>query len=141
MSHFEVYDERTIIRDINGMPVTFEVEIAVAEDYGADPEGDFDFGDAQENAEYLARFESGELFMGLIQVTATALGVQGTDLMCSCHLPAVRGDGGKELAAEVIAMADDHDMVNIAIEECIQLIQDTAERLKGFAKAGAGDET
>lgn len=132
MEHFEVYDERTMTRDVKGIPVEFEVQIAVTED-DTDPEGDFDFGDATENVKYLAKFHSGELFMGCIRVTAIALGVEGSDYLAGCHLPSASGDGGRHLKREVMATADDHGMVDTAIADCITTIQAAAQRLKGFA--------
>lgn len=130
-----IYHETTVTKDVNGLPVTFAVTVDVTDD-DTDPADTIDFDDAQ-SAEYLARFTPysgpGELFLGVIGVTATALGCEGASYLGGCDLPAVRGDGGKQLREEVLEYVKDHDMEAHAIAECVTDIKETANLLAPYA--------
>ena len=111
--------------DVNGTAVPATITVSVTED-DTDPAGDFDFGDADENAEYLARFQSGELFMGLIKVSATALGEECIEYLGSCHLRS-----GDEEAVKTYAR--EYQMIDAVIKE----LTDTVQQLMSTQRLGS----
>lgn len=112
-------EERTI--EFRGKPLHVEVSIDVADEQD-DVEGDFDFGDAAENAEYLARFRSGELSAVCIRVTATALGEEGTDYLGMCHVHTGR-------QSDVLEQAQEYEMVDRACEDLVSHLESRVQRL------------
>lgn len=74
--------ETTTVK-LRGIDTPVEIRIATAPDY---EELEFDFGNATSNAEYRARFESGELQSVIIRVSCTALGVYGDTYLGACHV-------------------------------------------------------
>jgi hypothetical protein len=112
---FTVIDthHRTLVA--NGYSVVATIETAIAPD-DTDPAGDFDFGDENENAEYLARFHSGELEMVLIRVRATWNGLEGSDYLGANHLLA------RDVELGALEAAQDHGMADNAIAELVQSI-------------------
>ncbi len=112
---------------LNGHEIEIEISIEIEED-STDPEEDFDFGNARDNAECLERFHSGELFMGTISVRATAEGFEGLACLGACHLISAELQKG---ALETIA---DYGLKEEAIEELLGAISDAAEQLKKYTK-------
>lgn len=70
---------------VNDRSIDVTLVTSVSQD-DIDPAGDFDFGDEKENEDYLARFECGELFVGVVWLHAYALGVTASDTLSGCHL-------------------------------------------------------
>lgn len=114
MKHFEVIDSFTEIHTLNGVNVEVEIEIAVTED-DTPPEGG-----------YLARYQAGELFMGLIRVTAKALGCEGSEYLGANPLKPGLYD------ADVMGAVADHAMIAPAVRECLESIAETANRFAPF---------
>ena len=117
---------------INGSPINVEISIFVGED-DLDPEGTFDCGDEVENEEYLARFKSGELFMAVIGVEATALDETGTDYLGGCHIHANSRYSNNQLSADVAYFVEAYTMVENAKTELKDLIIRKANQLARFA--------
>src|SRR5690606_17819338 len=114
--------ERTI--RVRGRDVTASVEISVREE-DESPEGDFDFGDAEEIADELARFRSVELTLLCSRVVSTALDEGGSDYLGMCHVRA--GDD------DVLSTVRDHRMVENACDELKAAIEQRADALAPFA--------
>lgn len=72
---------------------------------------DFDYGNSEENAKELARFESGELLNILIVVKAELDGEIGTDCLGQCFIEA------DNLKAGIEKTVKDHNMVDQALAE------------------------
>lgn len=121
--------EKTLM--INGNKVKAQVTITVEED-DIDPAGDFDFGNEKENAEYLARFRSGELFVAVITVRATALGQEGTDCLGGCHIHSNNMFNSKPFDSDVESMIKDQCMIERATEELAKHIVDAANLLAPY---------
>lgn len=119
--------------EINGVAVEVEISIRVEED-DITPEGDFDFGNAEENAAYLKRFNGGDLFMGVISVNAKAYGETGNDCLGGCHLKCNNMFDSKPFTQDVEDLVKEHGMVNNAIDELKKSIVAKATCLKVFAK-------
>jgi hypothetical protein len=83
----------------------------VTKEDDTDPAGNFDFGDADENAKYLARFESGEFLVAWIRVEASYLGVKGSDSLGACHMKA------SDIEGETDDTIDSHGMIENAIKQ------------------------
>lgn len=107
----ELYSDKQLVEfEFGGQKRQALVTIQVSEDFDVTPEGNFDFGDETENAEYLARFHSGELVMTHILVKALYLGVEGFDSLGACHLKA------SDIEGDALDMIRDHGMVENAID-------------------------
>lgn len=117
---------RTI--EINGQVIDVQVTIKTGED-DLEPEGDFDFGDTEENAAYLKRFRSGELFIGIVLVEARALGEIGFDSLGGCHWHTARS----KFETDVQETIDAHDLVESALAELKSNIINKANQLKRYA--------
>lgn len=72
------------------------------------PENDFDFGDAKSNAEYLERFETGELLCAMIEVQLNFRGIKKQNHLGMCHLRSA------SLEDDINQAVNDHDMIDIA---------------------------
>ena len=118
--------------DLNGKPVTVKVEIKVGED-DIDPAGDFDFGDEQENAAYLARFTSGELFAAVIVVHVCGLGIEGSDYLGACHIHSNNYFNPAPFEKDVLETVETYGMVANATEEWRQAVIDQANKLVVYA--------
>lgn len=110
---------------INGIGVNAEVKIKIDQDEW--PDGDFDFGNAEDNARYLKRFETGELVCVRIVVEVSAEGEMGIDSLGMCHVKA------QSLEGDVLAMVKDHQMIEQAAEDLRKEITSKAKRLFQFA--------
>lgn len=71
--------------ELNGKAHTATVTVGWGEE-DESPEGNFDFGDETENANYLARFVSGELMLAYITVQVVFQGIAETDYLGMCHI-------------------------------------------------------
>ncbi len=118
---------------INGINVDVEIEIRVEED-DITPDGDFDFGDAEENAAYLRRFKSGELFIAVISVNARALGERGNDCLGGCHIHSNNLFDSTLFESDVNSTIREHTMVSNAVEDLKTSIVNKAKLLKGFVE-------
>lgn len=103
------------ILDKNQVPVEVLIVIEVEED-DIHPKDDFDFGNAEDNAEYLQRFERGELFIGVISVKAYALGFEASDYLGACHLHCNNMFNSKPFEDDVNNTISEHGMIDTAIE-------------------------
>ena len=76
-------------------------------------EGDFDFGDESENADYLARFKSGELIAVCIVVSIfdKSGNLEGTDSLGMCHI------NSSDVLNEVQEIVKDNAMVETAFDD------------------------
>jgi len=110
--------------EINGKKIDVIITKSVEPDYHTKPEGDFDFGDKEENAAYLARFHSGELMMALVSVKASALGFEGTDCLGACH---IKSD------SDAWDIASEYNMVENAMKELRDNIVEAANKLKEYS--------
>lgn len=100
---------------INGISLDADVKVQVMQDEW--PDGNFDFGDAEENARYLERFETGELLCLFIQVTVSAEGETGFDSLGMCHVKA------QSIDKDVLEMVKDYAMVDNAVKELTDVIR------------------
>lgn len=119
------------IVELNGKPLEVEIKIVVEED-DYPIKGSFDFGDEEENKKYLARFERGDLFNGLIIVKASALGVTEQDSLGGCHIRSNNMFNSTPFENDVQSIVDDHGMVENAIDQLKTSALDQANKLKGF---------
>lgn len=85
---------------------------------------DFDYGNAEENARELARFKDGELLNVFLKVTVSALGETGVDTLGQVFVTA------RNLEADILNVAAEHDMKNNAARECINFIKYQYDTLK-----------
>jgi len=112
--------------EINGHSVLVGVFIAWA--WETEPvEGSFCFGDEQENAEYLARFKSGELANVCLRVTAYAEGCEGVDHLGMCHIST------ENFEDEILKAVTDQGMEGEAVAYLTIEILNQAKRLKKYA--------
>jgi hypothetical protein len=105
------------------------IEFKITEQWTYDDlsvEGTFDFGDEEENKEYLHKFVTGEFVNLVIGVKAEALGCEGTDLLCGCHVATITADEDITECIEV------HDMVVAAIDDCRAAISNQITTLIPF---------
>lgn len=104
--------------EINGETTPVRIDVFVDEDECVDPAGDFDFGDDAENQKYLERFQSGELFIGVIEVRATAieLGEFESDVLGACHLTSNNMFDSGPFTKDVENIIEEHGMVAQALE-------------------------
>lgn len=116
MSRWNVVDTVKCPITVRGVELTATIEVATQPD-DTDPAGDFDFGDADENAEYLARFHSGEIEMTLIRVRAMWNGVEGSDYLGSCHTLA------SNFGSDVVSTAREYGMADNAVADLIREIE------------------
>ena len=85
------YTFKTETKEMTILGVKETVKIEYSEDYDdIDVADTFDFGDEKENADYLARFKSGNDLVSLvIQVKITTeKGITGRDVLGGCHVKA-----------------------------------------------------
>jgi hypothetical protein len=94
-----------------------------AEQDDLSPEGDFDFGDAEENAKYLQRFHDGELEMVRLKVTAFFKGFEGSDHLGACHITA------KNYTNDCIVICQDYGMVDAALRDLVAHMDSVSEVL------------
>jgi hypothetical protein len=116
--------------ELTGKPVTVTVEIKVGED---EYTGDFDFGDDEKNAAYLARFTSGELFNAVIAVYVHGLGIEGSDYIGSNHIHSNNYFNPALFEKDVLETVETYDMVETAIDDWKREVIDQANRLAAFA--------
>lgn len=90
-------------------------------------------GNPADATEYKARFERGELFIGVITVTAKALGVSGTDVLGGCHLHANNAFNSIPFNSDVEQTLSDHGMEQSALDELMTNIREFANKLRPFA--------
>lgn len=111
---------------IKGKAVAVTVTVYAGPAEYVDPAGDFDFGDEKENAEYLARFESGELVMTKIQVVADVFDLIGSAYLGACHMRS------GEFTKDVMGMVKEHGMAELAVGELVTEVELRAKQLKEF---------
>lgn len=132
----DLFDSEVRHLKINDIEIEVLVSIFVSED-DLSPNGDFDFGDETENRKYLARFESGELFMGLIHVQATAMGLKGHSYLGACHLRSNNFFDPGPFTQDVESTVREHDMISEALGDLERTIIETGNRFSRFSKVGA----
>ena len=128
-----IFKQYTQSVEVGGIGIDAKITIEVHEDNETNPSEDFDFGNEEENAAYLARFVKGELFMGTILVRAEALGESGIDAMGACHLSSNNMFNSEPFEASVNNLLTDYAMVEKAIDELRENIKDKATMLKRLA--------
>lgn len=114
---------------IKGHEVEVLIRVTVEEDETAP---DFDFGDEEENKVYKNRFDKGDLFNGLIQVKASALGEHGYDCLGGVHLTKNNYFHAEPFIAGVNETLKEHDMVQNALFDLVSTITAKANELKKF---------
>lgn len=133
--------ERTI-QDTNGVKLSVLVIVEVDED-DIPPEGDFDFGNEEENDAYLNRFKSGELFRANILVKAIALGFEGFDSLGACHIHSNNMFNSKPFDQDVEDILREYGMIDNAIEHLVHEINCAQDKLSGlnFRKSQFSSDT
>lgn len=121
---------------INGIELEVKITIEVGED-DIHPSDDFDFGDLEENATYLDRFKTGELFIAVITVKAEALGLTGMDVLGGCHVHSNNMFNSDPYEQDIEELIRSHCMESEAIEDLKTIITKTANQLKPFANRSA----
>lgn len=129
MSNFKEFEEYV---HVHGKLLTVNISITVEEDPYIDIRGDFDFGDPIENEKYLNRFKSGELFMGMITVTAFALGETGADHLGACHLISNNYFNSEPFDTSVNDTVNTYDMINNAIDDLLKNLDEKAATLQKY---------
>lgn len=117
---------------VNSIPVLAKITVEVDED-DIDVGDDIAFGNASEEARYIARFKSGELFLGIITVRAQALGEEGIDSLGACHLFSNNMFNHEPFNNSVERVLEDHAMIEQALGELVRAIESAANRLAPFA--------
>lgn len=117
---------------INGVYVTATVEVQVMEDDCMEVSESFDFGDDKANAEYLARFTSGELFNAYVVVQAEALGVTGVDSLGGCHIHSNNMFDSTPFETDVREILRTHGMIQTALDDLAKQVIEQAEKFKPF---------
>lgn len=124
---------------LNGIEITADIVINVVEDHVPEAAHDFDFGNAAENEAYAKRFtnESGDLFNGVITVTASAFGIEGFDALGGCHLNCNNLFNSDPFERDVNETIETHDMVNEALANLTDSIQAQAALLAPFVECAS----
>ncbi len=116
---------------INGHKI--EVLITVTVQEGQD---DFDaLIDCDNQKEVMRMIDRGEIFAGSVFVTATALGLEGSDCLGGCSLVPNNAFNSAPFEASVKAVIDNHDMVENALADLTKAIQGQAKVLRAESKA------
>jgi len=122
----EIIHRETRSLELNGHKIEAEIVVRYAFD-DESVDGSFDFGDEAENAAYLAKFASGELYSLFVAVDALALGEQGRDSLGCCHVNSATAE------KELLETMADHGMIEQACTDLIERIQGKATLLSRFA--------
>jgi hypothetical protein len=119
---------------VNGFDVPVKVQILVTEeDDGFDVDADIDFGDVKAEQEYIERFRKGELFRAVISVHAEAFGIEGFDVLGACHIHSNNLFNSEPFNKDVDDVITTHDMVNNAVNDCVNNLKKKAKELNSFA--------
>lgn len=118
---------------VRGQTLTALIDIYVEED-DINPADDYASGDADQDAKYLARFKSGELFCAVITVKAVALGETGYDSLGGCHIPCNNMFNSTPFQNEVEQVVKFHDMVSTALDDLRQQIETKADQLQPYMR-------
>lgn len=99
------------------------------EDYAPRAGHDFDFGDANDNARYEARFgERGDLANVVVSVIVRAEGLEGIDTLGGCHV------SFRDFDKDLMQLVNDHAMIETATDEVAKNILEASIRLQKYAK-------
>jgi len=112
---------------VGGRVLLCTVSISVAEEEEL-VEGSVSFGDADAEAEYYARFESGELLNLCVRVLAAWQDSDGSDFLGGCHVVAA------DWERDVEALVKDHAMVDSALNELKLRITERSKVYAGLAE-------
>ena len=118
--------------EIKGKKIAAIIAIDVSEDTDINPEDNYDFGNEKENEAYLARFKSGDLFMGQIRVIAYALGIKGVDYLGGCHLKSNNAYDSNPFNESVNETLLSYSMIENALSDLEKNILNQASLLKDF---------
>lgn len=94
----------------NGKELEVYIEVFTEQETES-PEGDFDYGNAEENAAELKRFESGELENVCVKVKASFNELEAVDYLGMCF---VKADTFK---ADVLSLVEDHGMIDNVVRD------------------------
>ncbi len=130
MSIFKKFD-KTI--EVNGHMLDANIVIEVDEDGDCNVADDIAFDDVDAEKRYLKRFEHGELFAGVVTVTAYAVECDGFDSLSACPLHSNNMFDSGPFNNDVNQIVEEHGMVKTAIEQLVANIQSRARLLKRFA--------
>lgn len=132
--HWELVELTETKVKIAGKALTCKVRIEFVEDPIYEIKGDFDFGSEEENAKYLARFESGELTMITIRVKVQSPDSiwEGVDSLGHCHVKT-----GPEFKSDVMSLITDHRMIGQATDEMVSEIRRAARSISDLKLEGA----
>ena len=90
---------------------------------------DFDFGDADDNARYEARFgQRGDLANVVVSVIVRAEGLEGIDTLGGCHVSI------RDFDNDLMQLVNDHAMIDNATDTLSKEILEAAVRLQKYAK-------
>jgi hypothetical protein len=119
--------------EVNGIKISAEVTIEVEEDGETNVRDDISFDNKELEEVYVRRFERGELFIGIISVTARAYGIEGLDILGGCHLCSNNAFNHQPFENSVNETVRDYSMVENALTELARNIREQAQQLKLFA--------
>lgn len=88
---------------------------------------DFDFGDADDNARYEARFGR-DLANVVVSVIVRAEGLEGIDTLGGCHV------SFRDFDKDLMQLVNDHAMIETATDEVAKNILEASIRLQKYAK-------
>jgi hypothetical protein len=113
---------------VNGIDVEVLIKIDVQEDSCADLM-DQDFETDEQRAEYVSKIERGEIFAGGIIVTASALGLTGTDSIWGCELAPNNMFNSKPFEQSVEQYLEEYDLKQTAIIDLVNQLKSEYARL------------
>jgi hypothetical protein len=124
------YKEFDGVTCINGHVVDVHYTVTVEED-DLDPSGDFDFGNVQENENYLKRFKNGELFIAIISVYVTMKDFDGGGdaVLGGNHIRSNNYFDSSGFNKDVEAILNEHGLIHEATKDLFRQVIDAANRL------------
>lgn len=125
--------QRTV--KLNGRDLVADIVIRVEEDdYTPRAGADFDTGDAEADKAYEKRFEpNGDLFNAVIFVTATAHGVEGSDVLGGCHISCNNMFNSEPFNKDVELVLEEHAMISNAVIDLAEQVKARAKDLAPYA--------
>lgn len=117
--------------EYNGVKYSADVTISYNYDM-EDVNGSFDYGDPEENAKELARFESGELQSLYLMVNVSACGVSVTESLGAVWVNTYAKESTDDQLMEIVK---GDCMVEEALNQLVKVLTKTANDLKPFQTA------